>query len=529
MAIQFIRRRLGAQQVGGSEAESASRLRVPPVLLDRHDARVLDPNRHDVSGGPRPRSTAYRPRVLLIPDDVLRDEATIGAVRRVLNAAGIEVAAPEPGPGSTPRPVPLHALVGRDDDVDSWVALQRLRAAGEEDVLDRAVVRRISLEHLVFSAVTITGSPWDTNSDSVDGSYRRSPSGASRVPAVLPGEPPHRGRPGTEWFARRPVVAVLDSGIGPHPWLGIADRTTPPPADGFLSVLHEAQDAIRDNGAITGTRVPSLLDYWDEPVESDRLMPDVDSNTGHGTFIAGIIRQAAPRADVLAIRVMHSDGIAYGSDVIAALQEISHRVALAQEFDRPQDMVDVVSLSLGYLDESAADDVYTTHLAEVVRRLTEQGVLVLAASGNNATSRRFYPAALAELPDVDGSGPGVISVGALNPNGTKAGFANDGAWVTCWASGAGMVSSFPTDVKGPRQPERADATRSGLDPDDFSGGFAVWDGTSFATPLAAAAVANALIDVAAEDTGLSLANVTQDTVVKRAWTALERCYEQYEV
>ncbi|MEU4803971.1 S8 family serine peptidase [Actinosynnema sp. NPDC023587] len=525
MAIQFIRRRLGAQQAGGSDYEPAVKLRVPAELLDRHDGRVLDPNRADASGGSRPLSTAYRPRVLLVPDDVLCDGTALGALRAVLNDAGYDLEVPETRGGTSARPVVLRALSGRDEDVDSWTALQRLRAAAD-DALERDLVRRISLEHLVFSAVTITGTPWDTNSDQVDGSYRRSPAGSSRVPVAMAAEPPRRGDLG-DGLTRRPVVALLDSGIGPHPWFGIEDRSAPPPSDGFISVLDEAQRTIRDNAAATAA--PCLLDYWDSPVLSDRLIRDVDSNTGHGTFIAGIIRQAAPSADVLAIRVMHSDGVAYGSDVIAALEEISRRVDRARREDRPGDMVDVVSLSLGYLDESPADDVYTTHLADVVRRLTGQGVLVLAASGNNSTSRRFYPAAFADLPDLPGAGPGVISVGALNPNATKAGFSNDGAWVTCWATGAGVVSTFPTDVSGPRQPELADAERSGLDPDDFRGGFAVWDGTSFATPLAAAAVANALIDVAAADTGLSLAAVDQETVVKRAWAALERCYEQYEV
>ncbi|MBB5953946.1 hypothetical protein FHS29_000516 [Saccharothrix tamanrassetensis] len=510
-----------------------TRLRVPSDLLDRHQGRVLGPDAEVADGWPSPGWTAYRPKVLLIPDDVLRDEVGIGAIREVLNGAGLDLSVPEAGNGTSPRPVVVRPLDGRPD-VDSWYALQKLRvAADDEDEprLDRDLVGRISLEHLVFSAVTITGTPWDTNSDPARESYRRGPAGLSRTPVLIAAQPPDRGEVGTEQFARRPVVAVLDSGIGPHPWFGIRDRTAPPPADGFISVLDEAQEAIRRNATETGAIATAqlLLDYWDAPVETDRLMSDVDSNTGHGTFIAGIIRQAAPRADVLAIRVMHSDGIAYGSDVIAALEEIARRVERAQRENRPQDMVDVVSLSLGYLDESPADAVYTTHLATVVNRLVGQGVLVLAASGNNSTSRRFYPAALSELPDAPGAGPGVISVGALNPDSTRAEFSNDGDWVTCWAAGAGVVSTFPTDVKGPRQPLVKDEFRSGLDPDDFSGGFAVWDGTSFSTPLAAAAVANALIEVAAADTGLSLANVNQETVVKRAWAALERCYEQYAV
>ncbi|RKT54834.1 S8 family serine peptidase [Saccharothrix australiensis] len=533
MAIKFIKKPPPGDACGsgGVGVESVTRLRVPAELLNRHDGRVLDPGAVAAAGGwPAPRSTAYRPRVLLVPEDVLRDEVGLGAIRRVLNGAGIDLTTPEVGEGTLPRPVVLRPLAGRRD-VDSWAALQELRAAADRDDVefDRDLVGRISLEHLMFSAVTITGTPWDTNGDIVNGSYRRSDAGFSRMPVTLVAEPPPRGEVGTERFARRPVVAVLDSGIGPHPWFGLSDRSAPPPEDSFISVLDEAQEAIRCNAAVTcaGTSAQALTDFWDEPATTDRLIKDVDSNTGHGTFIAGIIRQAAPRADVLAVRVMHSDGVAYGSDVIAALEAISRRVARAQDEGRPEDMVDVVSLSLGYLDESPSDAKYTSHLAEVVGRLVGQGVLVLAASGNNSTSRRFYPAALAELPDDPAGGPGVISVGALNPNSTKAGFSNDGEWVTCWATGAGIISTFPTDVTGPRQPVLSDSQRSGFDPDDFDSGFAVWDGTSFATPLAAAAVANALIDVAAEDTGLSLAQVDRKTVIERARAAMERCYVQY--
>lgn len=531
MAIQFIRRQLGVQaQEEVNSHRQAARLRVPPDLLDRHGGRVLDPAHAEAAPGwPHPRPTAYRPRVLMIPDDVLRDDAQLGCVLRVLNGAGVEAVAPDAGDDRLPRPVLLNPAE-RDTDVDAWAALQKLRAAADddEDDLAREVVQRITLDHLMFSAVTITGTPWDTNSDVVDDSYRRTRRGASRVPVALPMAKSPREAGCADRHTRRPVVALLDSGIGPHPWFGIPDRETPPPWDGFVSVLEEAQEAIRRN-ATARTGVVSLTDFWDSPAVTDSLIRDIDSNTGHGTFIAGIVHQAAPCADVLAVRVMHSDGIAYGSDVLAALKEISRRVERAQdpEHPRPEDMVDIVSLSLGYLDESPADAAYTTPLAEIIGRLTEQGVLVLAAAGNHSTSRRYYPAAFAELPGQPGAGPQVISVGALNPNDTRAVFSNDGDWVSCWATGAGVVSTFPTDVSGPRQPDFADEHRSGLDPDDFRSGFAVWDGTSFAAPLAAAALANALIEVAAGNGSLNLANVGQETAVKRAWDALELCYERH--
>jgi hypothetical protein len=69
--------------------------------------------------------------------------------------------------------------------------------------------------------------------------------------------------------------------------------------------------------------------------------------------------------------------------------------------------------------------------------------------------------------------------------------------VRWWATGAALVSTFPkvqgslgAAVEVPRNGFRRRAT---LDPDDFSSGFAVWSGTSFAAPVVAATVTAALI------------------------------------
>ena len=96
--------------------------------------------------------------------------------------------------------------------------------------------------------------------------------------------------------------------------------------------------------------------------------------------------------------------------------------------------------------EAGTPGEFTGHLLTVLNRLSELGVIVFAAAGNDATSRRFYPAAFAEL--AAGIGPQVVSVGALNPNSTRALFSNEAPWVRAWATGAGVVSTFPIDVQG---------------------------------------------------------------------------------
>jgi subtilisin family serine protease len=99
----------------------------------------------------------------------------------------------------------------------------------------------------------------------------------------------------------------------------------------------------------------------------------------------------------------------------------------------------------------------------------------------------------------------VLSVGALNPNGTKAIFSNDGRWVVAWALGASVISTYPTDVDASRTPDlrvpgnrlppaAVPPGREALDPNDFSGGFADWSGTSFAAPYGAALIARSLLE-----------------------------------
>ena len=254
---------------------------------------------------------------------------------------------------------------------------------------------------------------------------------------------------------------------------------------------------------------------------TDALIGEVAADAGHGTFIAGVVRQAAPQARVLAVRVVHTDGVAYLSDTLLLLHKVLDRVRAAQKKQGDPDlMIDVVSLSIGYYEEWPEASKYTSQLAEVVGMLTERGVVVLAAASNNATTREFFPAALSVR--LQNGGPRVIGVGALNPDGSKALFSNDGSYVTCWADGVCVVSTHPTDVDGSETPDHDVPAlgRKGFDPDCFSSGFAIWDGTSFAAPLAASAVLNALIEVAGKQ-GPRLNVCTRSATLKRAKAALE--------
>ncbi|MET0134288.1 MAG: S8 family serine peptidase [Kibdelosporangium sp.] len=498
---------------------------MPQHLLERHGARVLNPVNALVSAAPftAPRSTVYRTGALLIPNEVLLRQENIRSINDVLERIDLEMVPPRGESferfSRLPRPVPLRVRekANGPTQVDSWLALQELRTAGNKGSLSRTVTDRISVEHLLFATVDIGGTPWEASGAPGGGGYVRTGT-TGRIPVSLAVPAPPRRE-----VDRRPVVAVLDTGIGPHPWFGFTDRTAPPPAGGFIRVFPQLQEAIRLQELETATTTPTriLHSFWDEPGTDNPLIGELDRNTGHGTFIAGIVRQSAPEADVLSIRVLHSDGIAYESDVLLALWTLVARVQQAQQDGKLDDMVDVVSLSLGYFDESGTP--FTTHLVQAIDELRKLGVLVVAAAGNDATTRRFYPAALADRPLEPGHAPQVISVGALNPSNTKALFSNEASWVRCWATGAGVVSTYPIDVRGSATATNLPAVdRGALDPDDYQSGFAVWDGTSFAAPLAAATLTSQLIACAEQDATLGLKAIEQGVAVKRALAALQK-------
>ncbi|MFJ8962834.1 S8 family peptidase [Lentzea sp. NPDC102401] len=499
----------------------------PQEVLDRHGLRQLKPAEatripSDNGPGTQPRSTVYRAATLLIPERLFRKEsAALDMVRQVLRTNGnVELTPPAPLSeveeaqpyldtlAGLPRPAVLHTADGSPPD--AWTSLQALRravVAREFERLpqdDRDDVDRISLEHALSGCVIIgpapASEPHPGTGDEEPAAVR---SGYGRRPVMYVGAPPCRPKPKTG--TRRPVIAVVDTGYGAHEWFGTSGGqalSTDP--DHFLKVSPITQKLIQAQLThVQGLTVSDVLDSDREgPVYADPITQQLSTGIGHGTFIAGLIHQAAPGADVLSIRALRADDVAYEADVLIALY-----VLLAKQKDRtnPSGWVDVISLSLGYYREDH-EQARTTRIGEVLELLTAHGVLVVAAAGNDTTSRPFMPAALAAVPADKWTGERVIGVGALNTNGTVAWFSNTGESVSVYAPGSNLISTFPDDVRGSnrpvvgRLPDNAEPriAREGFDSDDFVSGFASWSGTSFATPVVAAEIANQLFKPAPE-------------------------------
>jgi hypothetical protein len=225
-------------------------------------------------------------------------------------------------------------------------------------------------------------------------------------------------------------IAVLDTGMFEHEWLKGVQRA------------------------------PNSDDVWD--VERDGY---ADAEAGHGTFIAGLILQVAPAASVYAVKVLDSHGVGDDVSVAAAMEPL------------PQD-IDIVNLSLGgYTDRDTAP----LAIATALRARGEQRGAVVAAAGNQGASRPFWPAAFEQ----------VLAVGAVEQRGgkwTRAGYSNHGRWVDATARGSNLQSTFTREKTKVAQ----GSTTSPADPTIAFGGWAAWDGTSFATPIAAAVLARTM-------------------------------------
>ena len=299
-----------------------------------------------------------------------------------------------------------------------------------------------------------------------------------RQPVAWVGPEPRRTEPGKG--RRRAVVAVLDTGIGAHTWLpdAVVDRDVR--LDGVPVGLHDERN-------------PEVYPDLYGPLDGE-----LDDIAGHGTFIAGIVRQLAPDADLLAVRVADALGMVEESNLLRVVEDIG---ALVQRYRDGKDggrPIDVVNLSLGYYHETPEDGLYTKDLYDLLAVLRGLGTTVVVSAGNDATDRPTFPASLWPWPGADnGLTPDDLaphlSVGALNPDArTTALFSNVGPWVRTYAVGAAVLSTLP-DFSGGLQAtarnDRYDRRRLTIGPEDYRGGFAVWSGTSFAAPLVAGLVA----------------------------------------
>lgn len=388
---------------------------------------------------------------------------------------------PRPSPDRDDQPVP---------PIDAWRLLQRARARNGTKLQGLSLDHVLSLDPFGGKTNPFGGktnpfggktNPFGGKTNPID-SYGEAGHGGRQVVTYI-GPEPRRSRTLTPG-ARRPVVAVLDTGCGRHEWLPQTIVTTYPRLENRII------------GVGDPTTDPEIIGDVAGPYDGA-----IDESSGHGTFIAGVIRQVAPEADIIAVRVADSQGTVLEGHFMLAVRSLVKMMALpVSEGGRP---IDVLNLSLGYYHETPDDELFDRTLSELLVAARRLGCAVVCSAGNDATDRPSFPAALWAWPgaefvveDPSDAAPHV-SVGALNPNGTMAMFSNLGPWVRTYALGAAVLSTHPPlngGMQADARDDRDGVRRETIDPDDFRGGFALWSGTSFAAPLVAGKLADAIAE-----------------------------------
>lgn len=177
------------------------------------------------------------------------------------------------------------------------------------------------------------------------------------------------------------TVAVIDSGVSTHPSLQNAQITH--------------IDLVNDGSVMNGhgTAMASLI-------------------AGNSESVGGV----APAAKLLDIRVADTNG-----DSNTAL--LSSAIVKATDLGAR-----VINISLGSSGSAPM-------LEEAVRYAQSRNVVIVAAAGNEQQNTLSMPAGLS----------GVLSVGAVDANGTQAYFSNSGNGLTLVAPGVGIVSGYAGD------------------------------------------------------------------------------------
>lgn len=205
------------------------------------------------------------------------------------------------------------------------------------------------------------------------------------------------------------TVAVLDSGI---------------------FVAHDAFDDAQTHQ----TRVIVSRDFTGEGRTDDPY--------GHGTHVGaaivgnGVVSEGryigiAPKAKLVNLRVLNSQGLGTVSSVLAGLDWVMTNRSIYN--------IRVVNMSLGM---AAVNSYQTDPLCMAARRLVDAGVVVVAAAGNNGKNslgNKVYGHIHSP-----GSEPSVITVGAVDTKGTDS-RADDS--IATYSS-RGPTRGFSTDVNG---------------------------------------------------------------------------------
>jgi serine protease AprX len=202
------------------------------------------------------------------------------------------------------------------------------------------------------------------------------------------------------------VVMAEQSASGDSTLRGTLGLPVQSPAGNRVGVA--VIDSGLEAGPEFGDRIAGFYDFT-----QDGRAASPSDDYGHGTHVAGLIagsgdlssgkryRGVAPKARLVALKVLDQNGAGNTSDVISAIEFVTA--------NRDRLGVDVINLSLGHpIYEPAATD----PLVQAVEAAVRAGIVVVAAGGNHGVS------SLTGLPGYagilsPGNAPSAITVGSV--------------------------------------------------------------------------------------------------------------------
>ena len=207
---------------------------------------------------------------------------------------------------------------------------------------------------------------------------------------------------------------------------------------------------------------------------------------GHANFVAGVIAQAAPAANISVhslnaafVEADDSDpGIPTEASVARAIWNNRNADLLHVGFAFPT--LPATPLTSG---DAATVGPPSWSLQAVIDALPpDDPPFIIAPAGNQGCTIPQYPAAFGETRS------NVIGVGSLTGNCAPSAFSNRGPWVTCATQGEAVESTL-FDFEGEtEEPEPGTNLHPFKDFEDTDG-WASWSGTSFSSPKVTAALA----------------------------------------
>ena len=177
--------------------------------------------------------------------------------------------------------------------------------------------------------------------------------------------------------------------------------------------------------------------FYHDYITGNNNQNNENPNTDHGTFVTGLILLTAPECTIMPIRAFDENGV---SDQFTLTKAINWAINHG---------ADIINLSFG-------TSILDVPLMEAFEDAHNNGIIMVAASGNDSSNVPLYPASLDH----------VIAVGSVNASDSVSVFSNYGDHLDLVAPGENVYSALSGEYA-----------------------WGTWSGTSFAAPFVSGTIA----------------------------------------